>query len=532
KALPEPKRQRALASDAYIAPSNDLEKQLAAIWGDILGQEKIGTNENFFALGGDSITANQAVARIRKECYVNLPLRTLFENPFVSDIAKELKHYKRQEQGIPRFQRKGKIPLTFAQERLMFLQQLDENSMAYYVPRVVGIKVSLDIKILENTFSYIIRRHEILRTVFPYKDGEFQQVIRPPFQLKIRVIDFSETGEPQQAAEVKEWLFEEGRRAFDFDNGPMMRITVLKLSELKHLLVLTEHHLIHDGWTMGVLLKEFVKVFTTYWRKEEPQLPELPIQYADYALWQRRQFTDDVLERHLAYWKEKLSGLPALLELPVDRPRPAVISGRGDMKIVVVPENLTHKLAEFGRQRGVTLYMTMMAVFRVLLYLFSGVEDLCVGAGAANRKYKELESMLGMVINTLALRTPIDGDATFDEFLLKVKNTCLEAYQYEDTPFDKVVDVVQPERSLSYTPIFQVIFSFMDTPVTPDGPATRGGAVGGILTFYLYGINYFILSSSKIFLADTPRFCYRDKLGLLINSYLLQTQNQRNLTRQ
>jgi hypothetical protein len=336
--------------------------------------------------------------------------------------------------------------------------------MAYFVPRAIRIFGELEIALLERTFTELIRRHEILRTVFPTRGGRPVQHILEPYPFKIPVVDFSGLNDDTQSREVFRWISQEGQRPFDLGKGPLLRVSVLKLKKEEHIVVLTEHHLIHDGWTQGLLLREFIAVFTAYLEGKPSPLPELPIQYADFACWQRDYLQGDVLENHLDYWRKKLSGLAPLLELPSDRPRPAKISGRGGMKVSIIPSPLTAALKEFNKEESVTLFMTMLAVFKVFLYRYTGVEDLCVGTGAANRRLKEMEGMLGMVINTLALRTRVSGELSFRECLQRVKKTCLEAYEHEDTPFDKVVEVLRPDRSLGYTPVFQVLFGFMDTP--------------------------------------------------------------------
>ncbi|NIM12224.1 MAG: amino acid adenylation domain-containing protein, partial [Candidatus Aminicenantes bacterium] len=462
RTLPEPGKQRFTGRTGYKAPGSELEKKLADIWQELLGLEGIGIEDDFFELGGDSLLANQCIARIREELEIELSLRKFFENPCIESLVKVSEP---GEVGVPRLRpmpKEGKIPLSFSQERLWFLQCLDPGSMAYYVPRVIRIKGEPDIELVERVITEIIRRHEILRTVFPTTDGEAVQRIREPYAFQLPIIDFSGLSEEEQGKKVSQWLEEEGQRGFNFQDGPMMRITLLKVKEKEYILVLTEHHLIHDGWTQEVLLKEFIILFTAYSQGKPSPLAELPIQYADFAIWQRNHLKGEVLERHLDYWKNKLSGLAPVLELPADRPRPAVISGKGAMKDIRLSRELSDSLRKYSKERGTTLFMTMLAVFKVLVYRYTGCEDICVGTGAANRKHKELEGMLGMLINTLALRTFVTGDLSFEACRERVKTTCMEAYEHEDTPFEKVVEVIRPERSLSYTPIFQVIFSFMD----------------------------------------------------------------------
>ena len=464
KALPEPDQSTIETGIEYVAPMTDTETKLVNIWQPLLKIERIGIIDDFFELGGDSILVNQSIARIREELQVEIPLRKFFEHPYIKALSEEIEKQERQVSSIKPVKREGEIPLSFAQERLWFLQELDAESTAYFVPRVIRIKGPLDIGLLERTFTEIIRRHEILRTVFPTVDGGPVQRIQEPYPFKIPIIDWSKEGKENQNKKVSHFLEEEGQRVFDFENGPLLRVTLLKINQAEHLFVLTEHHLIHDGWTQGVLLQEFITVFTACSEGRAHDLPELPIQYADFAIWQRHFLKGEVLERHLDYWKEKLSGLASVLDLPSDRPRPSVISGEGALSIFHLSPGFSRDLKEFSRRNGATLFMTMLAAFKTFLYRYTGVGDLCVGTGIANRRYKEMEGMLGMVINTLPLRTQVAGDISFQKCLHRVKETCLEAYHHEDTPFGKIVEIMNPERSLSYTPLFQVIFSFMDIP--------------------------------------------------------------------
>jgi surfactin family lipopeptide synthetase A len=465
--LPEPGDNMLETGVEYAAPENETEKKLAGIWQEILqigDSAGIGVLDDFFELGGDSLAANQVIARIRESLHVDISLKIFFEKPFIRALSREVDRSKKKVSVIEKAPRHGKIPLSFAQERLWFLQKLDNENLSYHVPRVIRFYGELSIILVERTVTEIIRRHEILRTLFPTVDGQPVQRILEPFDFRLPIIDFSGLSAEEQQDRVSQWIQQEGQREFDLEQGTLLRITLLKLKEKEHILVLTEHHLIHDGWTQGVLLREFTTIFSAYTRDKPSPLPELPIQYADYAIWQRNLLQGEVLENHLDYWRKKLAGSPPVLELPADRPRPPAISGKGGLKELWLSEPLSNELRRFSKDRGVTLFITMLAVFKAFLYRYTGIRDLCVGTGMANRRYKELEGMLGMVINTLALRTEFSGEMSFEELLNRVKTTCLEGYEHEDTPFGKVVEMIQPERSLSYTPVFQVLFSFMDIP--------------------------------------------------------------------
>ncbi|MDQ1355343.1 MAG: hypothetical protein QG657_5653, partial [Acidobacteriota bacterium] len=421
KALPEPDETFIDTGVEYVAPGTEIEKKLTSIWRQLLRLERIGINDDFFQVGGDSILVNRCIARIREEMHAEIPLRKFFERPFIKALAEEIQKQERRISSIKPTERVGEIPLSFAQERLWFLQELDADNVAYFVPRVIKMRGKLDVSLIERTFTEIIRRHEILRTTFPTIDGQPVQRIEPPFQFNIPVFDWSNLEKEEQEQKVSEFLSEEDHRAFDFGKGPLLRVTIIKLKAEEHLFVLTEHHLVHDGWTQGVLLREFIAIFSAFANGKEHDLPELPIQYADFAIWQRNVLSGEALDWHLDYWKEKLSALAPLLELPADRPRPPVISGKGELEIVRISGPNTLRLKQFSRQNGATLFMTMLAVFKTLLYRYTGVEDLCVGTGVANRRYKEMEGMLGMVINTLSLRTQVQGEISFKECLNRVK---------------------------------------------------------------------------------------------------------------
>jgi tyrocidine synthetase-3 len=467
KALPEPTEEALSPDREYMAPRTPSEERLTMIWQQTLGVDRIGIGDNFFELGGDSILANRTIARIREETGLDISLRAFFESPCIRSLAENMPVKESESHHLPTIPRTGKqenIPLSFSQERLWFLQQLDQESRAYHVPRALRIRGRLDITLFERTFTEIIRRHEILRTVFPISEGRPGQRVMPPFDFKIPLIDWSGRSEEEQRRSLEAFIVEEGRREFDFEQGPMLRVTALRLKETEHIVVSAEHHLVHDGWTQGVMLQEFIRIYRAFLAGKPSPLPELPIQYADYAVWQRQYMSGERLKRHLDFWQEKLSGLPPLLELPFDYPRPSVMSGRGLMDRLVLSRRLAAQLERFGSRSGVTLFMAMLTVFKVLLYRYSGVADLCVGTGIANRRFREMEGMLGMVINTLVLRAQVSPDMTFSECVQQVKTTCLQAYEYEETPFEKVVEMMRPARSLSYMPLVQVMFSFMDTP--------------------------------------------------------------------
>jgi amino acid adenylation domain-containing protein len=464
KALPKPTKETILTGREYAAPSGSIEQKMARIWEEILGIKGMGRDDDFFEWGGNSILAGQCIVRIREEFQVDLSLRKIFERSSIKALSAAVTGKDQETPALQKAPRDKEIPLSFPQERLWFLQQLDKNSMAYFVPRAIRMTGELESRWLEQTFTEIIRRHEILRTVFPTRNGKPLQHVLAPFSFRLPELDFSGMAKARQAEEVTRWIEAEGQRGFDLETGPLLRVSLLKLADKEHILVLTQHHLVHDGWTQGVLLKEFIATFSAVQAGKPSSLPELPIQYADFAYWQRNYLRGEVLARHLEYWQRKLSGLAPVLDMPLDRARPPLRSGKGKALEFIVPAPLTAALNRFGKTHRVTLFMTMLTVFKIFLSRYSGEEDLCVGTVMANRRLKETEGMLGMVLNTLALRTQIPAGLSLAESLERVKQTCLDAFAHEDAPFDKVVDTLQPERNLSYNPLFQVCFAFMDTP--------------------------------------------------------------------
>lgn len=464
RALPEPSAGDIVRSGSYVAPQTEQEKQLTAIWRDILAIDSIGVQDNFFELGGDSILANRVVVKIRDEMEADISLRDFFQHPTIASLGKRMPEKPRTVDRIPRVSRDRKIPLSFPQERLWFLQKLHTENRSYNVPRALRLKGYVNVDLFEEAFSEIVRRHEIFRTIFPQVDGEPVQQVQPPYKIKIARIDFSDIPAEELDEEIEEFIMEEGKREFYLVRGPMLRVSLLKLTEEDHVLVTTEHHLVHDGWTQGILLNEFIQIYTAFSKGEPSPLPELPIQYADFAVWQRETIRGERLENHLRFWERNLQGAPALLHLPGDFPRPQVFSGKGDLHRFSIPSRTVARLKAFCQEHSTTLFIAMVSVFKLLLHRYSGSRDICVGTGIANRSLREMDGMMGMVVNTIALRTKFSTELSFSQFMGLVRETCVEAYEHEETPFDKVVDRLSPKRSLSYSPIFQVMFSFMDTP--------------------------------------------------------------------
>ncbi|HET7463045.1 MAG TPA: amino acid adenylation domain-containing protein, partial [Longimicrobium sp.] len=472
KALPAP--DFAPDEETYVAPRTPVEEVLAGIWAEVLGVERLGVHDEFFGLGGHSLLATRVVSRVRAVFGVELPLRALFEGPTVAEMASAVEDERRAElpvlPPVVPSERTGALPLSFAQERLWFLDRLEPGSTTYNLPFARRLRGPLDVDALERSLGEIVRRHASLRTTFAEVDGSPVQVIAPFGGFVLPVEEASGAGRADREAAVRRRAGEEARRAFDLSAGPLFRASLLRLGAEDHVLLLPMHHIVSDGWSMGVLNRELAALYAAYREGRTSPLPELGVQYADYALWQRAQLAGEVLERQLAYWRERLADAPALLELPTDHPRAPVQTYRGASVPVELSAELLERLQALGRREGATLYMTLLGAFQVLLSKYGGSDDIVVGSPIAGRTRKEIEELIGFFVNTVVLRTDLSGDPTFRELLGRVREGTLGAYAHQEVPFEKLVAELQPERSLSHAPLFQVMFTLQNA----------GGGGGGL----------------------------------------------------
>ena len=458
RSLPEPETaQTAIDVETARTPTEEL---LCGIWSEVLRRAETGVTENFFELGGHSLLATQVLSRIQSVFQIELPLRTLFEAPTVRELAARVDAV--LETGttsvmppLKRVNRDDSLPLSFAQQRLWFLAQLEPESPFYNSPLAVRLKGELQLPALEQTFSELLRRHEVLRTSFVTEQGKPRQVI-DLVTVPLEVVNLSQ--EPDREAAMQEIAAREAAQSFDLSRGPLLRVKLLRLSIDEHVLLLTTHHIVSDGWSMGVLIREVSELYSAYAGGREPQLAELPVQYADYASWQREWLQGEVLDEQVKYWREQLAGAPQVLELPADKVRPPTQSYRGGYEQFVLSEEIPAALKDLSRREGVTMFMLLLAAFQVLLMRYSGSEDVVVGTDVAGRRHKEVEGLIGFFINQLVLRTDLSGNPTFIDLLQRVREVCLGAYNHQDLPFEKLVDVVQPERDLSRSPLFQTKF--------------------------------------------------------------------------
>ncbi|QEI42139.1 Linear gramicidin synthase subunit D [Dolichospermum sp. UHCC 0315A] len=469
RALPQPELRPEL-EPTFVAPRTPIEEILANIWGCVLGIEQVGIDDNFFELGGHSLLATQVISRVRNTLAVELPLRSLFETPTVASLAQQVENSLNSGQSIPvqpllPIPHSGNIPLSFAQARLWFLDQLQPNSAFYNIPTALRLSGQLNVTALESNINEIIRRHEALRTNFTTIEGQPIQVIASTLELKLLFVDLQNLPFDEREVEAQRLATNEAQQPFDLEREPLVRVMVLQLGSSEYVFLLIVHHIIFDGWSTGVFIRELAALYEAKCTGKPLILPELPVQYADFAVWQRHWLTGEVLETQLNYWKQQLKDAPTLLELPTDRLRPAVQTFRGTHQYIALSLELSEALAELSKGTGVTLFMTLYAAFVTLLYRYTGSDDIVIGTPVANRTPQEIEGLIGFFVNTLALRTDLSGNPIFEQLLRRVREVALQAYTHQDLPFEQLVEALQPERSLSHTPLFQVMFALDDALV-------------------------------------------------------------------
>ncbi|QDG60168.1 non-ribosomal peptide synthetase [Pseudomonas sp. NIBRBAC000502773] len=449
-ALPAPDASQSQVD--WIAPITELEQQVAAIWAQVLGAERVGLNDHFFDMGGHSLLATQMVSRVRHGLGVEVSLKALFEHPRLADFVRALGTEGDSTPALVSVQRDQPLLLSYAQERQWFLWQLDPHSAAYHVPSALRLKGRLDTSALQRAFDTLVARHESLRTHLQQEGERTVQVIKPQGRLELALLQTHESG----LKALVETLI---TQPFDLRQGPLMRVSLLRLAEDEHVLVLVQHHIISDGWSMQVMVDELVQLYAAYSQGQSLQLPDLPIQYVDYALWQRSWMEAGEKARQLDYWRGQLGGEQPVLELPFDHQRPAVPTHRGARLNIPLAAPLLDELKTLAQREGVTLFMLLLASYQVLLHRYSGQQDIRVGVPIANRNRIETERLIGFFVNTQVLKAEIDGHTTVRALLAQVKQRALEAQAHQDLPFEQLVEALQPERSLSLSPLFQVAFN-------------------------------------------------------------------------
>lgn len=441
------------SSNLFVAPRTPTEEILANIWKQVLNLEHISIHDNFFALGGHSLLATRVISQIRQYFSLEIPLRFLFEASTLAELAKEIEVTQLETLGleIPPISKTEKNPLSFAQQRQWFLAQLEPDSPFYNIPAAIRLQGQLDITLLEQSFNQVIQRHKILRTAFETVEGQPVIVISPEISLNLSVIEL-------KSEQIKSFIQQEVQQPFKLDELPLFRVKVLHLSPEEHIILLTIHHIISDAWSVGILVHE---VATLY---HGSTLPDLPIQYSDYATWQREYLQGKILETQLAYWKKQLKDAPTVLELPTDEQRSVIQTFQGATCNFKISPEETKSLKTLTQQQGCTVFMTLLAIFKTLLYRYTSNEDIVVGSPIANRNRTETEGLIGFFVNTLALRTDLSGNPTFTTLLQRIKEVALNSYAHQDIPFEQLVDELQLPRDLSFTPLFQVMFVLQNIP--------------------------------------------------------------------
>ncbi|HFC12797.1 MAG TPA: non-ribosomal peptide synthetase, partial [Anaerolineae bacterium] len=439
RALPTPDLTRADLVGEFVAPRTRLEQQLVDIWCAVLTLDTIGVHDDFFALGGHSLLATQVASRIRTELVVDLPLRQLFERPTVAELATFL-----QSEGdnllyaapplLPAT-RDDHLPLSFTQERLWFLAQLQPDSAAYNIPMTIDVRGSLDPTLLAQALQWLVQRHESLRTTFVAHNGIPQQIVADEVEIFLQLLPCTED-------EIEATVIAEAQHHFDLATGPLLRTTLLQITDQRQILLLNMHHIISDGWSVNIAAQELSHAYLALAQGELPALPPLPLQFADYAIWQRAWLQGEVLDKQLTYWQNQLDQTTGILNLPTDFPRPTLQTFNGSFYYTSLPNQLFTQLNAFSQAHNATAFMTLLAAFNMLLWRYSGQTDIVVGTPIANRHQRETEALIGMFVNTLPLRTQLVETQTFSDLLAQLREATLDAYAHQDVPLAILVDTL------------------------------------------------------------------------------------------
>jgi amino acid adenylation domain-containing protein/thioester reductase-like protein len=518
--------------DNLVLPRSQTEVTVAAIWAEVLGLPQVSIDDDFLALGGHSLLATQVISRIRIAFEIDLPLRVMFETSTIRQLAEKITVQQTLQktlqttlqhdiqQPLRPIAREGNLPLASVQEPLWFLDQLVPNHPFYNVPEAFQLTGALNVKVLEQSLQTIVDRHEALRTNFAIVNGRPTQVVHPqkPFTLdivdvKTQINKTSTLPITQQETELGRLILSEARRPFNLSKDILFRATLFRVHETEHILFVNLHHIICDGWSIGILLQELSTLYLEG-GSSQTALPKLTIQFADFAVWQRQGLQPKNHDRQLAYWRQKLADLPPMLQLPSTSPRPAVASYQGARHFFNLSDTVTHHLNRLGQREGTTLFMTLLGAFQTLLFRYSGQDDIAIGSLLANRQHPELEKLLGFFSNTIVLRTDLSGQPTFRQLLQRVRETTLEAYANQDLLFDQLVQTLHPDRDLNQNPLVQVVFNLQNTPIdwtVPELSLTRLPLDNRTVKFDLFleltetptGLSGYFEYSTDLFTADT-----------------------------
>lgn len=471
QALPSLEEARQVPDRTVVAPRNQTEELLASIWSKVLGREDISVTDDFFRLGGHSLLAHQIISRTRATFQIDVPLRVLFEASTIEKLAAAVDRIERERSGLvaPPLLATGSsdgVPLSYSQQRLWFMERLGPQNTPYNIYPFFQLDGPLNVAALQQCVNEVVRRHASLRTTFKLAGSQPVQVVAPSLTVPMPVVDLRSLTGSERAAEIERLTQEEFQQPFDLTNGPLIRARLLRCADDQHLWQLAMHHIVFDAWSMSIFYREISALYEAFVTRTSSRLPDLTVQYTDYAVWQRQWLQGEVLETQVAYWREQLDGAPPLLDLLPNRPRPAVITDCGRHQNVMFSSGVSDSVTELSREQGCTLFMTLLAAFQTLLYYYTGKEDIVVGSDVANRNLPEIEGLIGFFVNTLVLRTDLSGNPTFRSVLSRVRDICLTAYAHQDLPFEKLVEELNPARNTDHTPMFQIMFGFI-----PENPA-------------------------------------------------------------
>ena len=462
KSLPAPSPS---GTGLYVPPATRTQETVAGIFSEVLELERVGAEDNFFHLGGNSLLAMRVISRVRQALGIELPLRGFFVGPTVSQVAACIDALC-PASAIPSLKpsaKRGPAELSFSQQRLWFLDRMEQGSATYSIPAALELRGPLDVPALERALDFLISRHESLRTRFVQSEGQPVQVVLQPGLWTLPVVELN----GQTPNQLQKLIRDEAARGFDLARGTLFRAKVYRLAPEHHVLLLTMHHIISDGWSMGILIRELGTLYRAFSRDGTPLLPELPVQYRDFARWQRSWLQGEALETLLSHWRTRLTGAPQVLELPADRPRPPVESHGGALYSFTLPLELLDALRGLARTEGATLYMALLSGFTLLLSRYTGQQDLLVGTPVAGRNRTETENLVGFFVNTLVLRADLSGNPNASEFLRRIRELCLDSFAHQDLPFERLVEEMRPARDLSRSPLIQVMFALQNAPLQP-----------------------------------------------------------------
>lgn len=487
RALPQPGQQREKQEEISQAARNPIEDILSSIWSQVLGVPSVGLHDNFFELGGHSLLAAQMITRACEAFLVQVPLRAIFESPTIASLAKYIEQLCATSKGlqvppIKAIEREAELPLSFAQQRLWFLSQLDPNIASYNIPAAFRLNGPLDISALEKSLREVINRHEVLRTRFLTVEGRPKQIIAPLGFSHLPIMSLLSLPEAEQEAQAQRLIEEEANNPFDLARDSLIRARLLALSDQEHILLLTMHHIVSDAQSMQLLVGELAILYEAFATGKPSPLAPLPIQYVDFAAWQREWLQDEVLELHLSYWREQLAGASGILELQTDRPRPSAESFRGARERFELPAHLADQIEALSHSEGVTPFLVIAAALNALLNRYSKQDDIVLGCNVASRSKEEIQQLIGFFVNLLPLRSNLSGDPGFRELLLQVREKALQAYTYQDLPFDMIVANLILNRDTTRTPLVQVVLDFQH--VRSSIPTVPGLAIEFLATGY------------------------------------------------